>query len=156
MANFSFCDTETENDWVYTPNQGALRCVPPAPLSRLAGYALAVLRHQELLGMVCYGHRGSTTSPCQTISLGHCTVGIDTQMKSRSANCIFGSRRTINWHRSSDQVTSRCENIHRGYIYSFTEVLNWCIVILARSPVSLSSAYALANSQIEFRFRIIN
>jgi hypothetical protein len=46
MAKFSFCDT----DWVYTPNQvytpsqGALRCVPPAPLSRLAGYALAVLR----------------------------------------------------------------------------------------------------------------
>ena len=31
-----------KNDWVYTPNRGALRCVPPAPLSRLAGYALAV------------------------------------------------------------------------------------------------------------------
>jgi hypothetical protein len=53
-------------------------------------------------------------------------------------------------------VTSRCENVHRGYIYSFTEVLNWYIVILARSPVSLFSGYALANSQIEFKFRIIN
>ena len=32
-----------KNDRVYTPNRGALRCVPPAPLSRLAGYALAVI-----------------------------------------------------------------------------------------------------------------
>jgi hypothetical protein len=42
MAKFPFCDTKQENDWVYTPNQGALHCVPPVPLSRLAGYALAV------------------------------------------------------------------------------------------------------------------
>jgi hypothetical protein len=43
-----------------------------------------------------------------------------------------------------------------GVMYSFTEGLNWCIVILARPPVSLFSAYALANSQIEFRFGINN
>ena len=40
--NSLFATQKQENDWVYTPNQGALRCVPPAPLSRLAGYALAV------------------------------------------------------------------------------------------------------------------
>jgi hypothetical protein len=37
-----FATQKQENDWANTPNQGALRCVPPAPLSRLAGYALAV------------------------------------------------------------------------------------------------------------------
>ena len=41
--NSLFATQKQENDWVYTPNQGALRCVPPAPLSRLAGYALAVI-----------------------------------------------------------------------------------------------------------------
>jgi hypothetical protein len=41
--NSLFATQKQENDWVYTPNQGALRCVPPVPLSRLAGYALAVL-----------------------------------------------------------------------------------------------------------------
>jgi hypothetical protein len=45
MANSLFATQKQENDWVYTPNQGALRCVPPAPLSRLAGYALAVDRN---------------------------------------------------------------------------------------------------------------
>jgi hypothetical protein len=40
--NSLFATQKQENDWVYTPNQGALRCVRPAPLSRLAGYALAV------------------------------------------------------------------------------------------------------------------
>jgi hypothetical protein len=45
MAKFSFCDTKQENDWVYTPNQGALRCVPPAPPSRV------------LLGMLLLWHR---------------------------------------------------------------------------------------------------
>ena len=39
-----------KNDWVYTPNRGALRCVPPAPLSRLAGYALAVEREIRVKG----------------------------------------------------------------------------------------------------------
>jgi hypothetical protein len=41
--NSLFATQKQENDWVYTPNQGALRCVPPLPpsLSRLAGYALA-------------------------------------------------------------------------------------------------------------------
>jgi hypothetical protein len=42
--NSLFATQKQENDWVYTPNQGALRCAPPAPLSRLAGYALAVNR----------------------------------------------------------------------------------------------------------------
>jgi hypothetical protein len=41
--NSLFATQKQENDWVYTPNQGALRCVPPAPLSRLAGCAPAVL-----------------------------------------------------------------------------------------------------------------
>ena len=41
--NSLFATQKQENDWVYTPNQGALRCVPPAPLSRLAGCALAVV-----------------------------------------------------------------------------------------------------------------
>ena len=40
--NSLFATQKQENDWVYTPNQGALRCAPPAPLSRLAGCALAV------------------------------------------------------------------------------------------------------------------
>ena len=37
-----FATQKQENDWVYTPNQGALRCAPPGPLSRLPGYPLAV------------------------------------------------------------------------------------------------------------------
>ena len=68
--------------------------------------------------MVCYVHQGSRphlVSDCQIISLGHCAVSIGTEMKPLSGNRIFGSRRTLYWHRRSDQVTSRCEN--------FTEVL---------------------------------
>jgi hypothetical protein len=39
-----FATQKQENDWVYTPNQAICAVPPPAPLSRLAGYALAVTR----------------------------------------------------------------------------------------------------------------
>jgi hypothetical protein len=77
------------------------------------------LRHKELLEMVCYVHVlytrevDSTWSEYLTRSLQCRYIG--TQMKPLSGNRIFGSRRTLNWHRRSDQVTIA---VHHGA---------WCV-----------------------------
>ena len=62
--NSLFATQKQENGWVYTPNQGALRCVPPAPLSRLAGHALAV-------GGVVHVVVAADLSSLDTSGLGH-------------------------------------------------------------------------------------
>jgi hypothetical protein len=52
MAKFSFCDTKQENDWVYTPNQGACAVSPLPPPNRvLLGMLL-------LCGCVIHGDAG--------------------------------------------------------------------------------------------------
>jgi hypothetical protein len=80
-------------------------------------------------------------------------------MKPLSGNRISGARKALNSGIDvADQVTSRYEKFHRGDFYKIgiCSLLNRCTVVLARPPVNLFSAYALASSQIEFRFRINN
>jgi hypothetical protein len=66
---FLFLRQKQENDWAKSPNEGALRCVTPAPLSRLAGYALAV---DPGIGwqLVCLGPGGFMRPACQRVMWG--------------------------------------------------------------------------------------
>jgi hypothetical protein len=112
--------------------------------------------------MVCYVHQASRLidpALSDQLSIGHCAVGIGTQMKPLSSSRISGS--VQGEHLSGIDVAARCEQQMRKksprfYKPASAAILNRRCVILIPSPacVSLFSAYAQASSWIEFWFRV--